>query len=128
EENDSITVLRPGRERSAVVSTHDGINGQVTSTTGDLTLRTGDVLSGQDKEQVRVTQDGRVGIGTSQPQAALDVNGEIRTQGGIRFADGTTLTTAGDAKKSDEPGLNLAGAGSANRITKWVDGAGTLGD
>jgi hypothetical protein len=128
EDNDSITVLRPGRERSAVVATHDGINGQVTSTTGDLTLRTGDVLSGQDREQVRVTQDGRVGIGTSQPQAALDVNGEIRTQGGIRFADGTTLTTAGEAKKSDEPGRNLAGTGSANRITKWVDGAGTLGD
>ncbi|HEY6806173.1 MAG TPA: tail fiber domain-containing protein [Pyrinomonadaceae bacterium] len=128
DDDDSITVLRAGRERSAVVTAHDGVDGQVTSTTGDLTLRTGDTLSGQDKEQVRVTQDGRVGIGTNQPQATLDVNGEIRTQGGIRFADGTTLTTAGDAKKSDDVSRNLAGTGSANRITKWVDGAGTLGD
>jgi hypothetical protein len=69
------------------------------------------VLTGKDKEQMRVTPEGRVGIGTDKPEATLDVAGTIRARG-IRFDDGTVLTSAG----------------TANRISKWLDGAGTLGD
>jgi hypothetical protein len=94
EGNDSLTILRDGKDRSAVVTSHDGQNGQVTSTSGDLTFRTGDVLTNRDKEQMRVTADGRVGIGTDKPEATLDVAGTIRARGGIRFDDGTILTSA----------------------------------
>jgi hypothetical protein len=44
---------------------------------------------------MRVTPDGRVGIGTDKPDDALDVAGTIRARGGIRFDDGTVLTSAG---------------------------------
>lgn len=49
-------------------------------------------------EVVRITAAGNVGIGTSTPNAKLDVNGNIFISGsgnGIKFPDGTTLTTAG---------------------------------
>jgi hypothetical protein len=134
-----LTALKGGKERAATVSTHDGTAGQVTSTSGDLKLSTGDVFTGQEREQVRVTADGRVGVGTSTPEDTLDVNGTIRARGGIRFDDGTVLTSAAQAKTttvlgavtggSGEAGGALAsGAGTANRLARWLDGSGTLGD
>jgi hypothetical protein len=73
EGEESVTILREGKERAVVVSANDGTTGQVTTTTGDLTLNTGDFFSNKAKEQVRITQDGRVGIGTATPGATLDV-------------------------------------------------------
>lgn len=138
-DDDSVVVLSEGKERAAVVSTHNGENGQVTSTTGDLTLNTGDVYSNQAKEQVRVTGDGRVGIGTDKPEATLDVAGTIRARGGIQFEDGTVLNTAKGFTFNNNktnvrstvitgPTTNLAGIGTSGRIPRWTDGAGTLGD
>jgi hypothetical protein len=80
DDDSAVVVLREGKERAAVVSTHDGQNGQVTATTGDLTLNTGDIFSNQSKEQMRVTNDGRVGIGTDKPEATLDVAGTVRAR------------------------------------------------
>ena len=77
--------VEPG---AATVTTHDGREGAVTSTSGPLTLRTGDVLRGEDKEHVRITEDGRVGVGTTEPQATLDVAGAVRASGGFRFPTG----------------------------------------
>ncbi|HYN84788.1 MAG TPA: hypothetical protein VER32_06025, partial [Pyrinomonadaceae bacterium] len=126
--------------QAVTVTAHDGQHGQVTSTTGDLTFRTGNVFSGKDKEQMRVTTDGRVGIGTDAPESALDVAGEIRARGGIRFADGTVINSANalpqgvlnSAQGSSQAGAasaSLAGSGTTGRLTKWTDGAtGTLGD
>ncbi|HVG35454.1 MAG TPA: tail fiber domain-containing protein [Pyrinomonadaceae bacterium] len=132
----AFTILKDGTTRAATVTTHDGQNGQVTSTSGDLTFRTGDVLAGRDREQMRVTADGRVGIGTDRPEAALDVAGEIRARGGIRFDDGTLLrsaivTSPGTGTGTGGGGTHptLGGNGTTNRMTKWTDGpAGTLGD
>ena len=46
-------------------------------------------------ERMRITPDGKVGIGTSTPAYALSVAGTIEsTSGGFRFPDGTTQTTA----------------------------------
>jgi hypothetical protein len=46
-------------------------------------------------ERIRVTPDGRIGIGTSTPAHALSVSGTIEsTAGGFRFPDGTTQATA----------------------------------
>ena len=136
EADDSLTILREGRERAATVATHDGRDGQLTSTSGALTLRTGDVFTGRDREQMRVTPEGRVGIGTDNPEATLDVAGTIRARGGIRFEDGTVLTSAGRAAQAsraaagDSPTPNIVSnsTGTANRLSKWLDGAGTLGD
>lgn len=139
--NESLTILREGKDRSAVVTAHDGQDGQVTSTSGALTFRTGDVLSNREKEQMRVTPDGRVGIGTDKPEATLDVAGTIRARGGIRFDDGTVLTSAGSAKRDslivNAPTLtagggvsaNATGAGTTGKLTKWSDGPNAiLGD
>jgi hypothetical protein len=134
--NDAITILRGGKARSVTVTAHDGQDGQVTSTNGSLTFRTGDVFSGQDREQMRVTPEGRVGIGTNKPEATLDVAGTIRATGGIQFADGTVLTSASkQAAVTTTPviagntsSITLSSTGTQNRISKWTDSAGTLGD
>jgi Chaperone of endosialidase/YadA head domain repeat (2 copies) len=80
-----------------------------------------------------------VGIGVQKPEATLDVNGEIRARGGIRFDDGTLLTSAPTSvvntltgkpvvAASDTPTPNASGNGTANRLARWLDGTGTLGD
>jgi hypothetical protein len=128
------------KTQAVTVTAHDGQDGQVTSTAGALTFRTGDLFSGKEKEQMRVTPEGRVGIGTDKPEATLDVAGTIRARGGIQFEDGTVLTSAGAVKASgaksgvsaaaaaDIVTANAAGTGTADRVAKWTDGAGTLGD
>jgi hypothetical protein len=61
-----------------VMST-DGVNGIFSigatndTTTGTLTFRTGSALA----ERMRINNSGNVGIGTSSPATALDVNGQI---------------------------------------------------
>jgi hypothetical protein len=130
-----------GGAQAATVAAHDGRDGQVTSTAGALTFRTGDVFSGKEREQMRVTPEGRVGIGTTAPEDALDVAGTIRARGGIRFDDGTVLTSAGQARQAGAatfstsstagdttPGPSVAGTGTANKMTKWSDASGTLTD
>ena len=111
--NEAITVLRAGKERSLVISAHDGTDGQVTSTSGALTLRTGDLLTGKDKEQVRITPNGNVGIGTDKPQATLDVAGPIRARGGIQFEDGTVLKSAANLGTSTNVTTTSATGGNA---------------
>jgi hypothetical protein len=134
--DNAITVLQQGKARAATVTAHDGQDGQVTSTTGALTFRTGDTLAGLDREQVRITPDGRVGIGTNKPEAALDVAGTIRARGGIMFEDGTVLKSAPQSGTNTTTlaavgggvTASATGAGTQNRVSKWIDGAGTLGD
>ncbi|HEV7889612.1 MAG TPA: tail fiber domain-containing protein [Pyrinomonadaceae bacterium] len=129
---------RQKKAQALTLTAHDGQDGQVTSTTGSLTFRTGDVLSGNDKEQMRVTPEGRVGVGTNDPQATLDVAGTVRAQGGIVFGDGTVLKSANDLKGTSivgvtpnaaggAPTLNATGTGTAGKLTKWT-GTDTVGD
>ncbi|HEX8191132.1 MAG TPA: hypothetical protein VF586_22420, partial [Pyrinomonadaceae bacterium] len=138
---DAEAAARARKSNAVTVAAHDGTDGQVTSTSGSLTFRTGDVFSGQEREQMRVTPEGRVGIGTATPEDALDVAGTIRARGGIRFDDGTVLTSAGALKSKSNtnvvagnalaaggPTASFAGTGTANKLSKWLDGSGTLGD
>jgi hypothetical protein len=113
--DDSISILREGKERAVVVNAHDGTDGQVSSTSGDLTFRTGNVFSNQEQEQMRVTADGRVGIGTKSPETTLDVAGTIKARGGIQFDDGSVLNSAKslsptkDAPSGSAGGNNMSG-------------------
>ncbi|HKO43598.1 MAG TPA: hypothetical protein VJU84_09915, partial [Pyrinomonadaceae bacterium] len=134
EGNATLTIRQESEGEAITALTHDGTEGQLTSTQGALTFRTGDIFSGKEKEQMRLTEDGRLGIGTGEPQAKLDVAGTISAQ---RFviakprvagADKTGILPA-DTPATDSGEVQLiAGTGTQNRIAKWVDNAGTLGD
>jgi len=52
EGDDAISILKEGKERAAVVTAHDGTDGQVNSTSGSLTFRTGTVFTNQEQEQI----------------------------------------------------------------------------
>jgi hypothetical protein len=133
----ALTVMREGKERAVTVASHDGRVGAVTSTTGGLSFRTGDFFAGTEREQMRITPDGRVGIGTSDPQATLDVAGTLRARGGIVFEDGTILKSAQGDGASRIAAAAVAGGGTVtpaatgtgtqNQLAKWTDNAGTLG-
>ncbi len=138
--DDAEATAHAKKSNAVTVTAHDGTDGQVTSTAGALTFRTGDLFSGKEREQMRVTPEGRVGIGTATPEDTLDVAGTIRARGGIRFDDGTVLTSAhGVALKrsffsatapaaDSQTAAAVSGTGTANKLSKWLDGAGTLGD
>ena len=94
-------------------------------------------FSGNDKEQMRLTEEGNLGIGTAEPKATLDVAGDIRgltgflrLDKGVEFADGTVQTTGLSGRKDKDGNVipNIGGTGTQNKIAKWTDNAGTLGD
>jgi hypothetical protein len=141
EENAYLTILEAEPKQTTTVLAHDGLDGQITRGQGALSFRLGDFYSGKDTEQMRLTAEGNLGIGTSQPQARLDVAGTIRASGGIVFPDGSIQYSASSktlGAKSAGPGQkresgqefapNASGTGTQNRIALWIDSAGTLGD
>jgi hypothetical protein len=92
---DGLTIIgTDGKGPKITMLAHDGENGSIVSTSGDLSFRFGNFLAGKDSEKMRLTAEGNLGIGTDKPQAPLDVNGLIRTSKGIMFSDGTILATA----------------------------------
>jgi hypothetical protein len=124
-----LATVPDGPATALTLVAHDGQNGQVVSTKGALSFRTGDFFGGTDREQMRLTEEGRLGIGTQKPEATLDVAGTVRARGGIVFDDGTALTSAGKTGRVTESGAlapDVSGTGTTNQITKWNDAAGTL--
>lgn len=118
-------------QQAATVTAHDGRDGQLTSTVGALTLRTGDVFAGKDVERVRITPEGNVGIGTDKPEATLDVAGSVRAREGLMFSDGSTLNVneKGVLTRTSPDGTAPSAVSSTqNNIAKFTDNAGTLGD
>ena len=133
EGNAAFTILRPSEAEAITAVTHDGADGQLTSTKGALTFRTGDLFSGEDKEQMRLTEEGNLGIGTSTPQSKLDVAGTIRAERFLvvkpKLASGDKTTSGAAATDSiDLVQPLIAGSGTQNQIAKWTDNSGTLGD
>src|SRR5215813_10773004 len=123
QEDSSLQVIRPDEQLTTVVSTHSGEEGQITRGRGALSFRLGDFYSGKDQEQMRLTEEGNLGIGISQPRVRLDVDGMIRSSKGILFPDGTIQTTAaigGSVSESAEVGKhqnnlgNLQGSANQN--------------
>src|SRR5439155_8669900 len=85
--NESVDVIEPDKSLARVTDPpdtaltligHDGRDGQVVNTRGALTFRFGDFFSSKDKELMRLTPEGNLGLGTKSPQAKLDVAGTIR--------------------------------------------------
>lgn len=99
---------------------HDGANGTIVSTSGDLSFRFGNFLAAKDIERMRLTADGE-----------LRVDGYVHPGKGIMFPDGTIMTTAGLAGNAatvangaaspagDRPGTpsgaSAAGVGGSSR-------------
>ncbi|MEP6570600.1 MAG: hypothetical protein ABJC10_12580, partial [Acidobacteriota bacterium] len=133
EENASWTILVEQENQTTTVVAHDGTDGQLVRGRGALSFRLGDFFSGKDEEQMRLTEDGNLGLGTDKPVAKLDVAGAIRARQGFVFGDGSTLNvndkgalTMTDAKSNVVP--NVSGTGTQNNLAKWTDNSGTLGD
>jgi hypothetical protein len=131
----ALTVMPAENAQAVTVLANDGNEGQLARTRGALTFRVGDFLSGTDKEQMRLTEEGNLGIGISKPSAKLDVGGVIRAHKGFMFSDGSTLNVNDKgALTVTSPDGNLvpdaAGTGTLNRVAKWLQtgGTGTLGD
>ncbi|MEP6743588.1 MAG: hypothetical protein ABJB61_13905 [bacterium] len=135
----ALTIMPTGELLPATVLLTNGAEAQLSRTAGALSFRLGDFYSGKHKEQMRLTEDGNLGIGTAEPKAKLDVAGTIRTTEGIEFAnglDGTngtklTTTAAGGLQQIRADGTvvpSATGTGTQNFISKWIDNAGTLGD
>jgi len=125
EGDDAISILKEGKERAAVVSAHDGTDGQVDSTSGSLTFRTGNVFANQDQEQMRITPEGRVGIGTRTPETTLDVAGTIKARGGIQFDDGSVLSSA--KTLTEKPAAGAGGNLSGTNIITAINDPATAG-
>jgi hypothetical protein len=128
-----LTIIRGEQAIAATVIAHDGNDGQISRTRGAFSFRLGDFFSGNDQEQMRLTEDGNLGIGTAQPKAKLDVAGTIRAQRVLiakpTFTANDKSATNATLTGSDESGQPLAsGVGTENRLAKWTDNAGTLSD
>jgi hypothetical protein len=145
EEDVSFVVLKEDERQTPTVIAHNGEEGQITRGRGALSFRLGDFYGGKDSEQMRLTAEGNLGIGITNPQARLDVGGRIRASEGIVFPDGSVQFSAatktfGTASQKPSPfGKNpssgqehfapqATAAGTQNRLAKWTDNVGTLGD
>src|SRR6266498_4477942 len=133
EENSSWTILDNKENQTATVIAHDGTDGQIVRGRGAFSFRLGDFFSGNDTEQMRLTEEGNLGIGTAKPEFKLDVAGTIRARQGFVFNDGSTLNVndKGILTHTSPDGTvtpNVGGIGSQGRLAKWTDNSGTLGD
>jgi len=133
EENAALTILKAGEAQATTVLANNGQEGQVIRDRGALSFRIGDFFSGNDTEQMRLTEEGNLGIGTSKPKFRVDVAGAIRARQGFVFSDGSTLNVndKGALTLTGSNGditPNVAGTGTQNRLAKWTDSSGTLGD
>src|SRR5258706_11410305 len=80
EDNSSWTIAGQSEPQTPTIIANDGTDGQMIRGRGALTFRIGNFFTGIDTEQMRLTEDGRLGIGTSDPRSTLDVAGTIRAQ------------------------------------------------
>jgi hypothetical protein len=81
-------------------------------------------------ERARITATGDVGIGTTAPTAKLDVNGQIRMQGGSPGAGKimtSNATGVGSWSTAAAAGL-VSGSGTTNYVPKYTPDGNTIGN
>jgi len=144
-EDVSLTIVEPEESAATAVLAHDGTTTHLVSGSGGLSISSGDFFSNKLLEHLRMTAEGNIGIGLSQPQVRLDVNGRIRASEGIVFPDGSVQFSASRktfGAASLKPGQSLSahiknspvlpdisGTGTTGKIPKWQDGPnGILND
>ncbi|HSP62845.1 MAG TPA: hypothetical protein VLQ90_07690, partial [Pyrinomonadaceae bacterium] len=126
-----LTVMGTEETPPVTVLAHNGDEAQVARTRGALTFRVGDFFSGNDKEQMRLTEEGNLGIGTTKPKVKLDVAGVIRAREGFMFSDGSKLNVneKGVLTRTNADGSAPSPATTTqNKLAKFTDNAGTVGD
>ncbi len=146
EEDALLTFLEADHNQTATVVAHDGTDGQLIRGRGALSFRIGDFYGGKDQEQMRLNEEGNLGIGIAQPQARLDVDGFVRASQGIVFPDGSIQFSASRktfgppsqrpaqfqqklTPRQEHLAPDISGTGTTGKIAKWIDGpAGLLGD
>jgi hypothetical protein len=148
EENAALTILEADQQPTTTVLAHNGEDGQISRGKGALSFRLGDFFSGKDTEQMRLTAEGNLGIGLSNPAVKLDVNGFVRASQGIVFPDGSVQYSAarktygsaslgaGQFSPKRVPGQEhlefsptISGSGTTGKLSKWLDGpSGVLND
>ena len=130
ESGDAGLTVMGSDDAPVTVLANNGNEAQLARTRGALTFRVGDFFSGADKEQMRLTEEGNLGIGTKKPQAKLDVAGTIRAREGFMFSDGSTLklNEKGVLTRTSADGLAPSVATTQNKLAKFTDNAGTVGD
>ncbi len=123
--DDAFAPIWPdGGQGKGILFTDPGSSGLVIGTeTGPIDFHVGGVISGPEKQPgsgfVRFTHDGRVGIGTPEPDTTFHVVGSIKTDGfqmPTGAADGYVL-------KSDENGFGTWQEGGESDGDWTVDGA-----
>jgi hypothetical protein len=124
----ALGVRKAGDSEAITLIAHNGSEGQTIRSRGAFSFRIGDFFSGTDTEQMRLTEDGRLGIGTSTPRATLDVAGTIRAERVLIAKSKPVSGNATTADTTDSVQSLVSGTGTQNRIVKWTDNAGGLGD
>jgi len=104
------------------------------STSNNLILKTngGNIrfTDNAESDLVRITSAGNVGIGTTDPGAKLEVNGQVKITGGSPGSN-KVLTSDGDGLatwKSISGSGGVTGTGSAGQATFWTDSSIVSGD
>jgi hypothetical protein len=144
-EGAGLMILEPESSSATAIIAHDGVTAHLVSGSGGLAISGGNFFANKVLEHVRLTAEGNLGIGITNPQARLDVAGRIRASEGIVFPDGTVQFSAarktlGAASQQSgqmpqaqgEAGtqaVDISGTGTTGKISKWTDGPnGVLGD
>ena len=129
EENASLTLVKQDENQTATVIAHDGTDGQIIRGKGALSFRIGDFVTGKDAEQMRLTPEGNLGIGITNPAVKLDVDGLIHASQGIVFPDGSVQYSASRktfGPESLRPGQSLKKPGQGKVFeTASPDTSGT---
>ena len=88
------------------------------------------MLGTNNNNQITITNGGAVGVGTTTPTTKLDVNGQIRMQGGSPGAGKLMTSDAnGVGSWSTAAGAGLvSGSGTINTVPKFTPDGNTLGN
>ncbi|MCC6447061.1 MAG: hypothetical protein IT215_00035, partial [Chitinophagaceae bacterium] len=115
-------------------SGHTATDGLVISQTGNVaTIMNNEnsslILGTNNNNQITITNGGAVGVGTTTPTTKLDVNGQIRMQGGSPGAGKLMTSDAnGVGSWSTAAGAGLvSGSGTNNYVPKFTN-ANTIGN